>query len=136
MRGTIYVTMLVLMCLFPRLTNFSLYSVLINMDPVNKLYFFDWMILLSTHNMMGDYGMLVNAIIKIQKKNSTNNVYLKKIPLSIKAAPNSLIIIIIDNKLNWSAHITYIKNKISKSIGIFLKFLDKQPHLPLFNLLY
>ena len=36
--------------------------------------------------------------------------------------------VIIDNKLNWSDHILYIKNKISKSIGIINKtrtFLDK-----------
>ena len=29
--------------------------------------------------------------------------------------------VIIDNKLNWDAHILYIKSKISKSIGILLK---------------
>ena len=37
--------------------------------------------------------------------------------------------LIIDSKLNLSDHITYIKNKISKSIGILTKirrFLDKK----------
>ena len=29
--------------------------------------------------------------------------------------------VIIDSKLNWSDHIRYIKNKISKSIGILTK---------------
>ena len=36
--------------------------------------------------------------------------------------------VIIDHKLNWSDHILYIKNKISKSIGIINKtwnLLDK-----------
>ena len=36
---------------------------------------------------------------------------------------------IIDSKLNWTAHILYIKNKISKSIGIIYKirhYLDKR----------
>ena len=36
--------------------------------------------------------------------------------------------VIIDNKLRWSDHINYIKNKISKSIGIINKtrnFLNK-----------
>ena len=36
--------------------------------------------------------------------------------------------IIIDIKLKWTEHTQYIKNKISKSIGIFIKsrpFLDK-----------
>ena len=35
--------------------------------------------------------------------------------------------VIIDDKLNWSDHILYVKNKISKSIGIIHKthnFLD------------
>ena len=37
--------------------------------------------------------------------------------------------VIIDNKLNWHEHIIYIKNKISKSIGIIYKvrkFVEKQ----------
>ena len=37
--------------------------------------------------------------------------------------------VIIDSKLNWSDHITNIKNKISKSIGILTKirrFLNKK----------
>ena len=37
--------------------------------------------------------------------------------------------VIIASKLNWSDHITYIKNKISKSIGILTKirrFLNKK----------
>ena len=37
--------------------------------------------------------------------------------------------LIIDSKLNWSNQITYIKNKMSKSIGILTKirrFLDKK----------
>ena len=36
--------------------------------------------------------------------------------------------VIIDNKLRWSDHINYIKNKLSKSIGIINKtrnFLNK-----------
>ena len=37
--------------------------------------------------------------------------------------------VIIDNKLNWHEHIIYIKNKISKSIGIIYKvrkYVEKQ----------
>ena len=37
--------------------------------------------------------------------------------------------VIIDNKLNWAAHIPHIKNKIYKSIGIIYKiihYLDKR----------
>ena len=36
--------------------------------------------------------------------------------------------VIIDDKFNWISHITYIKNKISKSIGILYRtrqFLNK-----------
>ena len=29
--------------------------------------------------------------------------------------------VIIDNKLRWNDHITYVKNKISKSLGILYK---------------
>ena len=48
---------------------------------------------------------------------------------SLTASRNTKFLgVIIDNKLNWSYHILYIKNKISKSIGIINKtrtFLDK-----------
>ena len=33
--------------------------------------------------------------------------------------------VIIDSKLNWAAHILYIKNKISKSIGMMPIDLDR-----------
>ena len=29
--------------------------------------------------------------------------------------------VIIDNKLKWNNHITYVKSKISKTIGLFYK---------------
>ena len=32
--------------------------------------------------------------------------------------------VIIDSKLNWIPHITYVKNKISKGIGIMFKARD------------
>ena len=32
--------------------------------------------------------------------------------------------VIIDSKLNWIPHITYVKNKISKVIGIMFKARD------------
>ena len=32
--------------------------------------------------------------------------------------------VILDNKMNWSAHLHYIKNTISKSIGILFKILN------------
>ena len=44
--------------------------------------------------------------------------------------------VIIDKKLNWSDHILYIKNKISKSIGIIYKvrnFTDKHTFLLLYT---
>ena len=55
-------------------------------------------------------------------------MYINKNPIERKSSTKFLGIII-DNKLNWSVHITYIKNKISKSIGIIYKirkFMDKQ----------
>ena len=44
--------------------------------------------------------------------------------------------VIIDNNLNWSAHIRYIKNKIDKSIGIITKarkVFDYETLLSLYN---
>ena len=43
--------------------------------------------------------------------------------------------IIIDNKLKWNQHITYVKNKISKAVGILYKiknFLDKSTLLNMY----
>ena len=34
---------------------------------------------------------------------------------------SKLLGIILDNKLNWTSHIAYIKNKIAKGMGIFIK---------------
>ena len=42
--------------------------------------------------------------------------------------------IIIDNKLNWSDHINYIKNKISKSLGIIYKIRSFLNRITLRNL--
>ena len=44
--------------------------------------------------------------------------------------------VIIDNKLNWSQHINYIKNKIAKSVGIIVKarkVFDQPTLLSLYN---
>ena len=52
--------------------------------------------------------------------NSKNVTYTKN---------TKFLCVIIDNKLTWSYHINYIKNKISKSIGIIHKtrnFLTKK----------
>ena len=43
---------------------------------------------------------------------------------------------IIDNKINWSNHIKYICNKISKSIGIIKKVKSKLNKKTLVNLYY
>ena len=44
--------------------------------------------------------------------------------------------VIIDNKLKWNEHITYIKNKISKSIGILYKSRNYLNRHTLRNLYY
>ena len=44
--------------------------------------------------------------------------------------------VIIDSKLNWSDHITYIKNRISKSIGILTKIRGFLNNKSLRNLYY
>ena len=44
--------------------------------------------------------------------------------------------VIIDNKLNWTCHILYIKNKISKTIGLFYKMRHYLEKKALINLYY
>ena len=45
--------------------------------------------------------------------------------------------VIIDDKITWIPHITYVKNKISKGIGIMFKARPVQFfYIPLFDILY
>ena len=40
---------------------------------------------------------------------------------SIITATNEIKYLIIDNKITWIPHITYVKNNVSKGIGIIYK---------------
>ena len=42
--------------------------------------------------------------------------------------------VIIDNKLKWNDHITYVKSKISKTIGFFYKMRQYLGRTALVNL--
>ena len=44
--------------------------------------------------------------------------------------------VIIDNKLKWNDHITYVKSKISKTIGLFYKMRQYLGRKALVNLYY
>ena len=55
-----------------------------------------------------------------RKDNNHNNIFLNNYILT-KVNYTKLLGIILDNKLNWINHISYIKNKIAKGIGILLK---------------
>ena len=44
--------------------------------------------------------------------------------------------VIIDNKLKWTSHILYIKNKLSKTIGLFYKMRQYLERKALINLYY
>ena len=44
--------------------------------------------------------------------------------------------VIIDNKLKWNDHITYVKSKISKTIGLFYKMRQYLGRTALVNLYY
>ena len=44
--------------------------------------------------------------------------------------------VILDNKLKWTSHILYIKNKISKTIGLFYKIRQRLERKALINLYY
>ena len=61
------------------------------------------------------------------KKYTNREIHICNEP--IKCVSNTKFLgVIIDSKLNWAAHILYIKNKIAKSLGIIFKirsFLDK-----------
>ena len=68
--------------------------------------------------------MLPSDIEVVMQNKSINCVTLTK-----------LLDIIIDNKLKWNEHITYVKNKISKAVGILYKirkFLDKSTLLTMY----
>ena len=54
------------------------------------------------------------------KNNNHNNIFLNNSILT-KVNYTNFLGIILDNKLNWINHISYIKNKIAKGMGIVLK---------------
>ena len=60
----------------------------------------------------------------------TIDVLIRQDKISLtKSTSTKFLGIIIDNKLKWTEHITYVKNKISKSSGILFKarnYLDKK----------
>ena len=66
---------------------------------------------------------------KIKEKYFNNNPKVQIRNQNLSSVNNTKFLgVIIDKKLNWVDHITFIKNKISKSIGIInkiRKFLDK-----------
>ena len=67
---------------------------------------------------------------RIKQKCLINNPRLQIRNQNITSVNNTKFLgVIIDNKLTWLDHITFIKNKISKLIGIIIKirfFLDKK----------
>ena len=68
------------------------------------------------------------------KDNVSNKVVIDNKEL-IKVESAKYLGVIIDRKLNWIDHITYVKNKIAKGIGIMYKsrqFLSKRALLDLF----
>ena len=68
------------------------------------------------------------------KENVSNKVVIDNKEL-IKVESAKYLGVIIDRKLNWIDHITYVKNKISKGIGIMCKtrqFLSKRTFLDLY----
>ena len=67
-------------------------------------------------------------VTRIKNKATEDRVHLCGNNL-ISVSNTKFLGVIIDSKLNWSDHITYIKNKMYKSIGIFTKirrFLNKK----------
>ena len=70
-----------------------------------------------------------------RKNNNHNNIFLNNSILT-KVNYTKCLGIIVDNKLNWINHISYIKNKIAKGMGILLKarkVLNKKVLLQLYH---
>ena len=59
------------------------------------------------------------------KDNVSNKVVIDSKEL-IKVESAKYLDVIIDRKLNWIDHITYVKNKISKGIGIMYMYTARQ----------
>ena len=68
-------------------------------------------------------------------RNRPNDIYIDGIEIDT-VNHTQFLGVIIDNKINWSDHIKYICNKISKSIGIIKKVTSKLNKKTLVNLYY
>ena len=68
-------------------------------------------------------------------RNRRNDIYIDGIEIDT-VNHTQFLGVIIDNKINWSDHIKYICNKISKSIGIIKKVKSKLNKKTLVNLYY
>ena len=69
------------------------------------------------------------------KSNSISSILLDSAKL-IKVDYVKYLAVIIDHKLNWIEHIAYVKNKISKGIGIMYKARQYLSKCTLLNLYY
>ena len=72
----------------------------------------------KTHYMVFHRARIKTSDIEVVMQNKSINC----------VTSNKFLDIIIDNKLKWNQHITYVKNKISKAFGILYKignFLEK-----------
>ena len=80
----------------------------------------------KTHYMVFDRG---------KEKKDQESLYLNTILIE-RVKFTKFLGVIIDEKLTWTHHISYIKNKISKGFGIILrarKFFNKSALLKLYN---
>ena len=68
-------------------------------------------------------------------RNRCNDIYIDGIEIDT-VNYTQFLGVIIDNKINWSDHIKYICNNISKSIGIIKKVKSKLNKKTLVNLYY
>ena len=70
-------------------------------------------------NISKTHYMIFRTRGKVDKTNSLN-VYVDQVKLK-NVETTSFLGVINDNRLSWSQHVNYIKNKIAKSIGILCK---------------
>ena len=75
---------------------------------------------------------------RVRLKREHLNIYIRGETI-FKVNSTKFLRVIIDDKLKWTAHIQYIKNKLSKSIGIMNKcrnYFDKETMRNLYSVLY
>ena len=92
--------------------------------------------------MKNCYSLLITLRYQSRRKFHRTRIKTDKLSLTLgqgtlkESSQHKYLELIIDNKLNWSAHIPHVKNKVSKCFGILLKtrtYLSRKCLLDLYH---